>query len=148
MKQIANEMGIPKQKVYRYVKANHIRVMQENEARFLFDEAAEALIKQHFAKNIESQSHHNDASKDTIISLLENELEFRNEQIKTKDKLIGELTNQLRETTTALVSAQQSASAAQALHAGTIQTQLIETNLDGKRNTPIKDFFRRIFRSH
>jgi len=144
MKQIANDIGVSKQKVYRYVKANHIKVIQKNESRFLFDEAAEVLIKQHFNQNTSSQSHQSDSGENTIISLLEKELEFRNEQIKIKDKLIEDLAGQLKETTAALACAQQTASAAQALHAGTMQTQLIEINPD-KPSKVKQGFFHRLF---
>ena len=147
MKQIADEIGIPKQKVYRYVKANHIKMIHENETRFIFDEASEMLIKSHFSQKNESSSNQDESLKNSMLSIIETELEFRNEQIKIKDRLIKELTEQLKETTTALVLAQQMASTAQALHAGTIQTQLIDVSTDEKEEVP-KGLFRRIFKRY
>lgn len=143
IKQIANELGVSKQRVYRYVKMNHIKMVQEGESLFLFDEAGEMLIKQHFSQNAASKSFQDEMVKDEVFLLFESQLEFMDEQIKSKDKLIDSLTNQLKETTSALVSAQQMASAAQALHAGTIQAHLIETNdeSNGHKTNPFRRFF-------
>jgi hypothetical protein len=52
-------------------------------------------------------------------------------QLDRKDKQIDELNARLADTTTALVAAQQTAATAQALHAGTIKQQLIESTGDG-----------------
>ena len=50
IKEIADELGIDKQKVYRYIKKNHINeayheVLQKNGVK-RYDKAAEYLIKQ------------------------------------------------------------------------------------------------------
>lgn len=53
--------------------------------------------------------------------MLQKELDRKNEQLAVKDKQIEELNARLAEVSLALVAAQQTAQAAQALHAGTIQ---------------------------
>ena len=58
--------------------------------------------------------------------MLQNELERKNEQLAVKDRQIEELNARLAESNAALVAAQQTAQAAQALHAGTIQQQMLE----------------------
>ena len=58
--------------------------------------------------------------------MLQKELDRKNEQLSVKDKQITELNARLSECSAALVAAQQTAQAAQALHAGTIQQQLID----------------------
>ncbi len=58
-----------------------------------------------------------------LISMLQSELDHKNEQLQVKDQQIAELNARLAE---ALVLAQQTAQAAQALHAGTIQQQLTD----------------------
>lgn len=58
--------------------------------------------------------------------MLQNELERKNEQLAVKDRQIEELNARLAESNAALVAAQQTAQAAQALHAGTIQRQMLE----------------------
>ena len=95
-----------------------------------YDEAAETLIKQGLSEESTSsealhevlQNHINEAVFDTVseavIDMLRKELEIKNEQIR-------ELNARLAESNAALVAAQQTAAAAQALHAGTIQQQLL-----------------------
>ena len=56
--------------------------------------------------------------------MLQKELDRKNEQLSVKDKQIEDLNARLAEVSSALVAAQQTAQAAQALHAGTIRQQL------------------------
>ena len=56
--------------------------------------------------------------------MLQKELDHKNEQLSVKDKQIEELNARLAEISSALVAAQQTAQAAQALHAGTIRQQI------------------------
>lgn len=129
IKQIADEIGVDKQKVYRYIKKNHISEVhqeahQESGVKW-YDEAAETLIKQGFSNNSTSneahhevhQNHINEAVNDALIEMLKKELEVKNKQIQ-------ELNARLAESNAALVAAQQTAATAQALHAGTMQQQL------------------------
>jgi septal ring factor EnvC (AmiA/AmiB activator) len=84
-----------------------------------------------------------------ILKLLEKQLDEKDRQLSVKDKQIDDLSNRLAESNAALVAAQQTAQAAQALHAGTIRQQLksgdgdpaeLEETPPGKRG-----FFSRIF---
>ena len=121
IKQIADELGVSKQRVYRFIKQNCI-----NEAH---------------------QNRINDTVSDAVIELLREELNQKNEQIQ-------QLNNRLAETTAALVTAQQTIQAvqqttqtAQALHAGTIQQQLItDEGEDNQQHTGLHRWFRRFFR--
>lgn len=136
IKEIADELGVDKQKVYRFIKQHHINeALHETHQRSgvkYYDEAAEMLIKQGFSAETTScelhhevlQNHINEAVCDTVIDMLRKELEIKNEQLSVKDKQIEELNARLAEVAAALVAAQQTAQAAQALHAGTIQQQL------------------------
>ena len=56
--------------------------------------------------------------------MLQGELDRKSEQLAVKDKQIEELNARLAEVSSALVTAQQTAAAAQALHAGTMHQQL------------------------
>ena len=58
--------------------------------------------------------------------MLQKELDRKNEQLAVKDKQIEELNARLSECSAALVAAQQTAQAAQALHAGTIRQQITD----------------------
>jgi hypothetical protein len=60
-----------------------------------------------------------------LIAMLQGELDRKSEQLAVKDKQIEELNARLAEVSSALVTAQQTAAAAQALHAGTMHQQLL-----------------------
>lgn len=126
VKQIADEIGIPKQRLYRYIKRECISEAHQRNGVMYYDEAAESLIKQGFpVDTVSDEAHHevlHDAVTDAVIDMLQRELDIKNEQIK-------ELNARLAESNAALLAAQQTAKDAQALHAGTIQQQLT----DGKR---------------
>lgn len=130
IREIANELGVDKQKVYRFIKQNHINeahheVHQRSGVKY-YDEAAETIIKQgFFGETASSEAHHeahqnciNEAAFDAVIEMLQKELEIKNEQIK-------ELNERLSECSAALLAAQQTAQAAQALHAGAIQQHIL-----------------------
>ena len=127
IKQIADELGVDKQRVYRYIRKNHINEAHQKNGVMYYDEAAEMLIKQGFSKNDAlHEAHHDvlqnritDAVNDTLIEMLKTELDIKNRQI-------DELNARLAETSAALVAAQQTAQAAQALHAGTLQQHLLD----------------------
>ena len=67
-----------------------------------------------------------ETSETALISMLQKELDRKNEQLAVKDKQIEELNARLSECSAALVAAQQTAQAAQALHAGTIRQQITD----------------------
>lgn len=144
IREIANELGVDKQKVYRFIKQNHINeahheALQRSGVKY-YDEAAETLIKQGFSdETASSEAHHeahqnriNEAVFDAVIEMLQKELEIKNEQIK-------ELNERLSECSAALLAAQQTAQAAQALHAGTIQQQLTDGAADLEQEQPQAD---------
>lgn len=132
MKQIAEDLGLPKQRVYRFIKRECISEAHQENGVMYYDDAAESLIKQAFSDNAASPDAHHDAHHDAnsdavtdaVIDLLRKELEIKNEQIR-------DLNARLAESNAALVAAQQTAQAAQALHAGTIQKQLMEPEQPG-----------------
>lgn len=141
IREIANELGVDKQKVYRFIKQNHINeahheALQRSGVKY-YDEAAETLIKQGFLdETASSEAHHeahqnriNEAVFDAVIEMLQKELEIKNEQIR-------ELNERLSECSAALLAAQQTA---QALHAGTIQQQLTEGAADLEQEQPQAD---------
>lgn len=105
IKQIADELGVSKQKVYRFIVKNHITASSEVKQSKLYDEAAEKLIKQRF---LEVEPHHEphheahqdriiDAVGEAVIELLQKELEQKNEQLQEKDRQIREKDRQISE---------------------------------------------------
>ena len=125
LKQIADEIGIDKQKVYRFVVKNGITASSEVKQSKLYDEAAERLIKRHFhhitTSNERSGEAHQKSGQEQLLEQLIKELEIKNEQIREKDRQIENLQISLKSTTEALASAQESVKVAQILQANTEQ---------------------------
>lgn len=105
IKQIADELQIDKQKVYRYIKSHHINevyqeALQKNKVKH-YDEVAQEQIKKAFAIKNESKRstskstskvHHesvNEALFDTI-KMLQEELKKKNEQIENLHTLLDQ----------------------------------------------------------
>lgn len=125
IKQIADELGVNKQKVYRFIVKNHITASSEVKQSKLYDEAAERLIKSHFDRITtsceRSSEPHQKSGNEMLLEQLIKELEVKNEQLSEKDKQIESLQHSLDRTTAALVSAQKSIKAAQLLQANSEQ---------------------------
>lgn len=97
------------------------------------EEQGETLIKQDFLQKECSIGAHTERSNGAVleqpenagvIAVLQTTIDTLQGQLEIKDKQIEELNARLAEVSSALVAAQQTAQAAQALHAGTIQQQL------------------------
>jgi AcrR family transcriptional regulator len=142
IKQIADELGVDKQRVYRYIKANHINeAHQERGVMYFTDVVEKAVIRYFYDETTSSDVHHDvhqTTSNDTVVVALKQELNAKNAQLEVKDKQIDALNARLADVTAALIGAQDAARAAQALHAGTIQAQLGDGRRDG--------FWARLFR--
>jgi predicted DNA-binding transcriptional regulator YafY len=93
-KQIADEMGVSKQKVYRYIKKNCICEAHQENGVMYYDETAETLIKQGFSENEAHHEAHHEAHQnhinEAVIELLRNELQAKNEQIGKLQKLLDQ----------------------------------------------------------
>jgi len=118
IKQIADALGIDKQRVYRYVKKHHIIEAHRSASVMYYDEAVEARIIQGFSEStVSDEAHqstsepHQSASSDTVIQALIHQLEV-------KDKQIADLTETIK-------SLSQSINAAH-------HNELAETIIDGK----------------
>jgi predicted DNA-binding protein YlxM (UPF0122 family) len=133
LKQIANDLKIDKQKVYRFIKANHISEAHQDGITKLYDEAVETAIIKHFGIETTSETTSHEAVYDTVLKQYEAVFDTLKKELEAKNE-------QIRELTAALITAQQTATTAQALHAGTMQK-----NLTDKEAEPSQGFFARIF---
>lgn len=119
IKQIADELGVSKQRVYRCIKRHRISEAHQENGVMWYDDTAESLIRQDFmrGKPLHEAHHeaHHEAVIDTVISMFQRELDVKNQQI-------ADLNERLAESNAALVAAQRTAEVAQALHAGTIKS--------------------------
>ena len=96
-KDIAEELGVPKQKVYRYIKDNHIiEVLQEGQKK-LYDDAVADSIKSAFTDSepLHEPHHkpHHEAVSDAVLKQYEHrindlqaQVDFLKTQLETKDR--------------------------------------------------------------
>lgn len=125
--EIAAECGVSEQAVRAWCRRNH--VAKDAKGSFAISESQKTAIYQHYLgverKEVSQPAKAScETSETTLIAMLQGELDRKSEQLAVKDKQIEELNARLAEVSSALVAAQQTAQAAQALHAGTIQQQL------------------------
>ena len=136
IKEIAAECKVSEQAIRGWCRRNH--VAKDAKGSFAISESQKTAIYQHYlgvGRNQVSQSAKPsfatcETSETALISMLQKELDRKNEQLSVKDKQIEELNARLAEISSALVVAQQTAQAAQALHAGTIRQQLTDGDAD------------------
>ena len=141
IRQIADEIGVSKQTVYKRYKGKLYTVCapyaQTEQGVLYIEEQGETLIKQDFLQKECSIGAHTYAHTERsngavleqsenagVVAVLQTTIDTLQGQLAIKDKQIEELNARLAEVSSALVAAQQTAQAAQALHAGTIQQQL------------------------
>lgn len=90
IKQLADELGISKQKLYRYVKAHHINDAHRIESTIYIDDVLENKIKQHFTENTASADAHQSTSNDAVIDTLMMQLKKKDEQIEKLQQLLDQ----------------------------------------------------------
>ena len=129
--EIAAECGVSEQAVRAWCRRNH--VAKDAKGSFAINKSQKTAIYQHYlgverkrvSQPAKASCETCETSETALISMLQKELDRKNEQLSVKDKQIEELNARLAEVSSALVAAQQTAQAAQVLHAGTIQQQLL-----------------------
>ena len=99
-KQIADKLGVPKQKIYRCIKLNHIKeahseVVKGN-ADLMYDKQAieqiESILKGGATTSSEAHSEvHHEAVNEALNEAVLKQLDILNEQLKAKDKQIENL---------------------------------------------------------
>lgn len=149
IRQIADEIGVSKTAVNKQIANLGLRSgLRKNGNQFAIDEHQEALIKQAFSEKSQTEIENQTQTKtqtenhevSDLVCVLQATIDTLQGQLEVKDKQIEKLTE-------ALVAAQQTAAAAQALHAGTIQQQLItgEAGVDQQEPEQKKSWFSKIF---
>lgn len=137
IRQIADEIGVSKQAVYKRYKGKLHTVCapyaHTEQGVLYLSEQAETLIKQDFLKDDRSNGAHTERSNGAVpeqsqeagvVAVLQATIDMLQGQLAVKDRQIEELNARLAEVSSALLAAQQTAATAQALHAGTIKQQL------------------------
>ena len=95
-KQIADKLNLPKQKVYRCIKLNHIKEAHTETVKgntvLMYDKQAIEQIESILQGGASTSSEvHQKAVHDTVNETVLKQLEILNEQLKTKDKQIENL---------------------------------------------------------
>ena len=135
IRQIADEIGVSKQAVYKRYKGKLHTVCapytHTEQGVLYLSEQAETLIKQDFLKDDRSNGAHTDTHTERsigavpeqsqeagVVAVLQATIDTLQGQLEVKDRQIEELNARLAEVSAALLAAQH-------LHAGTIQQQLL-----------------------
>lgn len=158
IRQIADEIGVSKTAVNKQIANLGLRSgLRKNGNQFAIDEHQEALIKQAFSEKsqteIENQSQTKTQTENhevgDLVCVLQATIDTLQGQLEVKDRQIEQQAQTITRITDALAAAQQTAVAAQALHAGTIQQQLVAgegEELQQERETvPRRSWWKRLF---
>lgn len=154
IKEISAECGVSEQAVRAWCRRNH--VAKDAKGSFAISESIKTSIYQYYrvvegnevSQPAKASCETCETSGTVLISMLQKELDLKNEQLAVKDKQIEELNARLAESSAALVAAQQTAQAAQALHAGTIKQLAGEIEPDQQRPEAEqkRSWFKKLFR--
>ena len=99
-KQIADKLGVPKQKVYRCIKLNHIKEAHTETVKgntvLMYDKQAieqiESILQGGASTSSEAHSEvHHEAVNEALNEAVLKQLDILNEQLKAKDKQIENL---------------------------------------------------------
>ena len=144
-KQIADKLGVPKQKVYRCIKLNHIKEAHTETVKgntvLMYDKQAIEQIKSILQGGASTSSEvHQKAVHDTVNETVLKQLDILNEQLKTKDKQIENLQK--------LLDQEQQLNAMNQQKILALETKLEEPNeTDPKESDEIpKGFWAKIFK--
>ena len=130
IKEIAAECKVSEQAIRGWCRRNH--VAKDAKGSFAISESQKRKLYLHYlgvarnevAKPAKASCETYETSETVLISMLQKELDRKDAQFSAKDEQIRELNVRLSECSAALLAAQETARAAQALHAGTMQQQL------------------------
>lgn len=155
IRQIADEIGVSKTAVNKQIENLGLRSgLRKNGNQFAIGEEQEALIKLAFSEKSQTKNENQSQTKSQtkshtanhevcdLVCVLQATIDTLQGQLQVKDKQIEQLTE-------ALVAAQQTAAAAQALHAGTMQQQLLteESGSGSPEPEQKRGWFSRLFGS-
>lgn len=147
IRQIADEIGVSKTAVSKQIANLGLRSgLRKNGNQFAIDEHQEALIKQAFSEKTQTEIENQSQTKTQtenhevgdLVCVLQATIDTLQGQLDMKDRQIEQQAQTITRLTDALAAAQQTAAAAQALHAGTIQQQLLtgEVGADQQGQNP------------
>ena len=153
IRQIADEIGVSKTAVSKQIANLGLRSgLRKNGNQFAIDEHQEALIKQAFFEKSQTENANQSQTENhevgDLVCVLQVTIDTLQGQLEVKDRQIEQQAQTITQLTDALTAAQQTAAAAQALHAGTIQQQLLtgEAGADQQEPEQKRSWFSKLFR--
>jgi biotin operon repressor len=157
IRQIADEIGVSKTAVSKQIANLGLRSsLRKNGNQFAIDERQEALIKQAFLEKTQTENANQSQTKTQtenrevggLVCVLQATIDTLQGQLEVKDRQIEQQAQTITRLTDALAAAQQTAAAAQALHAGTIQQQLLTGDAGADQQEPEqkRGWFSKLFR--
>lgn len=164
IREIADEIGVSKQAVFKKIKREPLSTSLQGltstvDGRLTVSVDGEKLIKQAFSAGTPSTNYQPvdgvvdgqvDGPVDGMIAVLQATIDTLQGQLEVKDRQIEQQTQTITRLSDALVSAQQTAAAAQALHAGTLQQRFLlnENEVDYQEKKLVQGWFSRLFRRY
>ena len=164
IREIADEIGVSKQAVFKKIKREPLSTSLQGltstvDGRLTVSVDGEKLIKQAFSAGTPSTNHQPvdgvvdgqvDGPVDGMIAVLQATIDTLQGQLEVKDRQIEQQAQTITRLSDALVSAQQTAAAAQALHAGTLQQRFLlnENEVDYQEKKLVQGWFSRLFRRY
>ena len=156
IRQIADEIGVSKTAVSKQIENLGLRSsLRKNGNQFAIDEQQEVLIKQAFLEKTKTENANQSQTKTQtenhevgdLVCVLQATIDTLQGQLEVKDRQLEQQAQTITRLTDALAAAQQTAAAAQALHAGTIQQRFIskEAEMDLERHEKKRRWFNRWF---
>ena len=157
IRQIADEIGVSKTAVNKQIANLGLRSgLRKNGNQFAIDEHQETLIKQAFLEKTQTENANQSQTKTQtenrevggLVCVLQATIDTLQGQLEVKDRQIEQQAQTITRLTDALAAAQQTAAAAQALHAGTIQQQLLTGDAGADQQEPEqkRGWFSKLFR--
>ena len=159
IREIADEIGVSKQAVFKKIKREPLSTSLQGltstvDGRLTVSVDGEKLIKQAFSQDVPSTDHQPvdgqvDGPVDGMIAVLQATIDTLQGQLEVKDRQIEQQAQTITRLSDALAAAQQTAAAAQALHAGTMQQQFLscEVGVDqqGQGSVQRRSWISRLF---
>ena len=83
---LAKQLNVSKQKIYRYIKKNHLNALIQEDNTIKFDESIKNDVVERFGKS--NKMPQNTSHDDMLIQQLQQQIEDLKHQIKIKDEQI------------------------------------------------------------
>jgi len=113
--ELANEIGVTKQQIYRYIKHHITDVLHINGMMYL-NEVVQCSIKSAFLKNDTASELHHDVVHDASGEAVKDTVIYLQRELEKKDQIIGFLQNTIIQYQESLSKEQESLQNAQKLH--------------------------------